>query len=169
MSFTTAVSSAVQAGTRVFPYGGQEDAAASFAREKGARLAVARHAVTAVVPRSLSPGHLRAAPVVPRLVLPSANGAAVAAAAPADLSVVAACLRNLTAVGSRLTAQGYGTAHRSVAVIAAGEQWPDGTLRPALEDLLGDALSSPTCPPRERAHCPWRLPPPRHAAHAPLT
>ncbi|WRZ94409.1 2-phosphosulfolactate phosphatase [Streptomyces sp. NBC_01007] len=28
-------------------------------------------------------------------------------------------------------------AERPVAVIAAGEQWPDGGLRPALEDLLG--------------------------------
>ncbi|HBF83164.1 MAG TPA: hypothetical protein DD420_25570 [Streptomyces sp.] len=137
LSFTTAVSIAVQAGTRVFPHGGQDDAAASFARQKGARLAVPRHAVTDAAPWSLSPGHLRTAPVVPRLVLPSPNGAAIAAAAPPGLPVVAACLRNLTAVGSWLTAHGYGTAHRPVAVIAAGERWPDGTLRPALEDLLG--------------------------------
>lgn len=51
--------------------------------------------------------------------------------------MVAACLRSISAVGSRLTTRGYGTSQHPVAVIAAGERWPDGSLRPALEDLLG--------------------------------
>ncbi|HEY1180535.1 MAG TPA: 2-phosphosulfolactate phosphatase, partial [Phytomonospora sp.] len=33
--------------------------------------------------------------------------------------------------------QGFGTAARPLAVIASGERWPDGSLRPCLEDLLG--------------------------------
>jgi 2-phosphosulfolactate phosphatase len=47
--------------------------------------------------------------------------------------VVAASLRNAAAVARRLVPRVSG----GVAVIAAGEQWPDGSLRPALEDLWG--------------------------------
>ena len=78
---------------------------------------------------------MAAAPVTPRLVLPSPNGSTIAAAAVG--TVVAASLRNATAVGRWLLSQGYGTATRPVAVIAAGEKWHDGSLRPALEDALG--------------------------------
>jgi len=53
------------------------------------------------------------------------------------MPVVAACLRNTATVGSWLTAHDYGTPERPVAVVAAGERWPDGALRPALGDLLG--------------------------------
>lgn len=51
--------------------------------------------------------------------------------------MVAACLRSITAVGSRLTTRAHGTSRHPVAVIATGGRWPDGSLRPALEDLLG--------------------------------
>jgi 2-phosphosulfolactate phosphatase len=87
-------------------------------------------------PWSLSPAALRAAPFTERLVLPSPNGSAIAAAAQ-GLPVVAASLRNAAAVARWLAGQRYGTTGRPVAVIAAGERWPDGGLRPALEDLLG--------------------------------
>ncbi|MGW5063911.1 2-phosphosulfolactate phosphatase [Streptomyces sp. NPDC004096] len=149
LSFTTAVSVAVARGIRVLPFwlpegptapaerAAAEKAAAVYARQSGARLAVARRAVTLGSPWSLSPAHLRAAPFVTRLVLPSPNGAAIAAAAPPGARVVAACLRNISAVGSWLTTLGYGTSQHPVAVIATGERWPDGSLRPALEDLLG--------------------------------
>ncbi|MDN3027176.1 2-phosphosulfolactate phosphatase [Streptomyces sp. S.PB5] len=149
LSFTTAVSVAVQQGTRVLPFwlpdgpataperSAAQKAAAIYAQQSGARLAVGRRDVTPATPWSLSPAHLRAAPFVVRLVLPSPNGAAIAAAAPPGMQVVAACLRNVTAIGGWLTAHGYGTPERPVAVIAAGERWPDGSLRPALEDLLG--------------------------------
>jgi 2-phosphosulfolactate phosphatase len=48
--------------------------------------------------------------------------------------VVAACLRNTSAVAGWLGTQ---AAPGPVAVIACGERWPDGSLRPAIEDLLG--------------------------------
>ncbi|MFE5588050.1 2-phosphosulfolactate phosphatase, partial [Kitasatospora sp. NPDC056531] len=65
-------------------------------------------------------------------------GSAIAAAAHgAGARVVAGCLRNGGAVGRWLAARGYGTRERPVGVVAAGERWPDGSLRPALEDLLG--------------------------------
>ncbi|MET8419739.1 2-phosphosulfolactate phosphatase [Streptomyces sp. NPDC005134] len=88
------------------------------------------------MPWSLSPAALRSAPFAQRLVLPSPNGSSIAAAA-GEAMVVAGCLRNASAVGRWLAQHGYGTLDRPVAVIASGERWPDGSLRPALEDLLG--------------------------------
>ncbi|MFF4361330.1 2-phosphosulfolactate phosphatase [Streptomyces sp. NPDC001604] len=149
LSFSTTLSVAVEKGIRVLPFGwpggsateaertDASAAAEAYARRRDARLATHRTTVTPSTPWSLSPAHLRAAPFVARLVLPSPNGAAIAAAAPPGVQVAAACLRNITAVSSWLTARGYGTPGHPVAVIAAGERWPDGTLRPALEDLLG--------------------------------
>lgn len=136
LSFTTSVTVAVEAGTQVFPYAWRDETAAAFARDKKAALAVGRRAATPTSPWSLSPAALRQAPFTPRLVLPSPNGSAIAAAA-GETTVAAGCLRNATAVGRWLARHGYGTAERPVVVIAAGERWPDGSLRPALEDLLG--------------------------------
>lgn len=92
--------------------------------------------ITESVPWSLSPAVLRAAPAPPRLVLPSPNGSAIAKSA-AGGTVVAGCLRNAAAVGAWLSRQGFGTTDRPVTVIAAGEKWPDGGLRPSLEDQIG--------------------------------
>jgi 2-phosphosulfolactate phosphatase len=58
---------------------------------------------------------------------------------PAESVVLAGCLRNASAVAAWLEEAGYATPERPVTVIAAGERWPDGELRPALEDLLGAA------------------------------
>ncbi|GHE65849.1 hypothetical protein GCM10018785_38320 [Streptomyces longispororuber] len=136
LSFTTSVSVAVESGARVFPCPWRDESATAFAREVDAHLAVGRRAVTADSPWSLSPAALRRAPFTPRLVLPSPNGSAIAASAGAA-TVAAGSLRNGTAVGRWLAGQGHGTAERPVGVIAAGERWPDGSLRPAVEDLLG--------------------------------
>jgi 2-phosphosulfolactate phosphatase len=76
----------------------------------------------------------------PDLVLPSPNGSAICAAASATgLPVVAGCLRNAPAVARWLREHGYGGASAPIGVIAAGERWPDQTLRPSVEDLLGAA------------------------------
>jgi 2-phosphosulfolactate phosphatase len=139
LSFTTSVEVAVGRGMRVhpFPWGAQ---AADYAQRLGAVAAVGRDAVSLEHPWSLSPAALRSAPVVADLVLPSPNGSAICAAASATgLPVVAACLRNAPAVGRWLRRQGYGSKRAPVGVIAAGEQWPDGTLRPCVEDQLGAA------------------------------
>ncbi|MEV8589091.1 2-phosphosulfolactate phosphatase [Streptomyces sp. NPDC051180] len=136
LSFTTAVGVAVEAGTAVHPYRWRDATAAAHADRVGATLAVGRREATPEHPWSLSPAALRAAPAPARLVLPSPNGSTIAAEA-GGATVVAASLRNRTAVARWLTDRGYGTAERPLAVIASGERWPDGSLRPALEDLLG--------------------------------
>ncbi|GAA2773441.1 2-phosphosulfolactate phosphatase [Streptomyces showdoensis] len=138
LSFTTAVGVAVEGGTAVHPYRWRDASARAYARERDAVLAVGRREADAAHPWSLSPAALRAAPAPDRLVLPSPNGSTIAVEAAAGrATVVAAALRNRTAVAHWLAARGHGSAERPLAVIAAGERWPDGSLRPALEDLLG--------------------------------
>lgn len=78
---------------------------------------------------------MASAPFTPRLVLPSPNGSAIAATARGV--VVAACLRNAATAATWVLQHGYGTDEHPIAVIASGERWPDGSLRPALEDGLG--------------------------------
>ncbi|WP_209307557.1 2-phosphosulfolactate phosphatase [Geodermatophilus sp. DF01_2] len=134
LSFSTSVSVVVDRGGAVYPAAWRDARAQALAREEDAVLAVGRREVTGEHPWSLSPAALRAAPVPARLVLPSPNGSAVAAAAAGV--VVAACLRNACAVADWLH-PAYGTTRAPVTVVAAGERWPDGSLRPALEDLLG--------------------------------
>ncbi|MCH6164011.1 2-phosphosulfolactate phosphatase [Streptomyces marispadix] len=138
LSFTTSVTVAVERGIRIVPCRWGDERAAALAAEFAARLAVGRREVTAEAPWSLSPAALRRAPFVPRLVLPSPNGATVAVAAAESGAVVAAAsLRNAHAVGEWLAAKRYGTSERPVGVVAAGERRADGSLRPAAEDLLG--------------------------------
>ncbi|HEY7176754.1 MAG TPA: 2-phosphosulfolactate phosphatase [Micromonosporaceae bacterium] len=140
LSFTTALDVAVARGIRVhpFPWDGQ---ASAYAERFGAAVAVRRHSLSATQPWSLSPASLMAAPYVSDLVLPSPNGATICAAAAATgVPVVAACLRNARAVVGWLRQRGYGDHDRPVGVIAAGERWPDGTLRPCVEDLVGAAV-----------------------------
>ncbi|MEV0713769.1 2-phosphosulfolactate phosphatase [Asanoa sp. NPDC050611] len=132
LSFTTSVSVLVDAGTRVHPRGWQDGA-----NPAGVPVAVGRSAVTADQPWSLSPAALRRAPAPADLVLPSPNGSAIAAAIKDHCDLVAGSLRNARAVGRWLRHHDVGTPDRPLTVIAAGERWPDGTLRPALEDLLG--------------------------------
>jgi 2-phosphosulfolactate phosphatase len=143
LSFTTSVSICVSRGMTVFPHRWDDAGAGAFAAEHDAKLAVRRRDVSADHPWSLSPAVLSTAPVTPRLVLPSPNGSTIAAALAPDATatdattVVAASLRNADAVGRWLVEHGYGSSGHPVVVIAAGERWPDGSLRPALEDALG--------------------------------
>ncbi len=135
LCFSTAVSVAVQRGINaVYPAPWAGTRAARLAGSVGAALAVARDEVTSERPWSLSPSALKAAPPVPRLVLPSVNGAAISSSLRGI--GVAACLRNAGAVGSWLARRAIDAAH-PVTVIAAGERWPNGALRPAFEDLVG--------------------------------
>ena len=129
LSFSTAVSVAVEHGAIVIPHRFRDDAAERLAQSLGASLAGCRGGLGP----SLSPASLSALRPGDQLVLPSPNGATCSVlAADAGATVVAGCLRNATAVGRLAVALGGTTA-----VIPAGELWPDGSLRPAFEDLLG--------------------------------
>ncbi len=108
LSFTTSVSVCVERGTQVYPAAWQDRRAGELAERVGAVLATGRRAATPDHPWSLSPAALRAAPAPARLVLPSPNGSAIAAAAPPGVTVVAGCLRNATAVGRRVARAGAG-------------------------------------------------------------
>lgn len=137
LSFTTTVSVAVDRGITVLPYRWGDGRAAEYAEERDANLALnrldARWRPGAV---SLSPVSLQTARGLERLVLPSPNGSTICAVlAKTGVEVVAACLRNARAVGEWLRPQVE--AGRVVAVVPAGERWPDGSLRPAAEDFWG--------------------------------
>jgi len=138
LSFTTALSVATDLGTEVYPYVFGADSAADFARRLDAKLAVGRRQARTREDVSLSPASILAAPPVPRLVLPSPNGSAISFSLTyAGATVVGACLRNRGAVAAwvrRALDQDRG---RSVTVVASGERWGDGSLRPAVEDLWG--------------------------------
>lgn len=129
LSFSTCVAVAVGNGALVYPYRWKDAAAAAYAESRGAVLASWER--TQTTGYSLAPSSLVNIPAATRLVLPSPNGATLSLAT-GDLPTLAGCLRNAAAVACK--AQQIG---QRVTVIPAGERWPDGSLRPALEDLLG--------------------------------
>lgn len=131
LSFSTSVEIAVTRGVTVFPYPSDRESPAGYADERSALLAEKRSAEPGVL--SLSPSSLVDAAAGTRLVLPSPNGSALSfQAANSGARVIAGCLRNASAVAALAAANGG-----SVAVIPAGERWPDGSLRPAFEDMVG--------------------------------
>jgi 2-phosphosulfolactate phosphatase len=137
LSFTTTLSVAVDAGIAVYPYPCNDDSAERFADEQGAVLAVPR-SCSRPGQISLSPASVHAAAVRPqRLVLPSPNGSALARILDrATATCVGASLRDTSAVAAWLAAR-HDRERATIAVLAAGERWDGGTLRPAVEDLWG--------------------------------
>jgi 2-phosphosulfolactate phosphatase len=137
LSFTTTLSVAVERGVEVVPFRWRDERAAEAARTHGAVLAVGRGDAGPREGRvTLSPAEMRSVAGVRRIVLPSPNGSTIAAVlADGGATVVGACLRNAAAVARWLAPRVAVGA--SVAVVPAGERWPDGSLRPAVEDLWG--------------------------------
>jgi 2-phosphosulfolactate phosphatase len=127
LSFTTCVDVVLSRGGIVFPYRHKDSSALEYARKVNAVLAGKRGE-----PISLSPSSLSAVEQGSRIVLPSPNGATCSfLAKESNAKVIAGCLRNASAV-ARYIKQSGGT----VSVIASGERWPNGSLRPAFEDLV---------------------------------
>jgi len=141
LSFSTAVSVATDLGIETFPFRWRDNRAAELAEAQHARLAGGRREGGP----SLSPASIRtwAARSEPgrsngRLVLPSPNGASICfEVAEQGHRVLAGCLRNAAAVAGWLARELAADRLSAVAVIAAGERWPDDSLRPAVEDLWG--------------------------------
>jgi 2-phosphosulfolactate phosphatase len=134
LSFTTTLTVAVERGIAVLPYRWRDESAHAVARAHGATLAVGRSRARAGQV-SLSPDSVLRASGVERLVLPSPNGSTVAARlADAGATVVGVSLRNAAAAGAWVRERARG---EPVGVVAAGERWDDGPLRPAVEDLWG--------------------------------
>ncbi|HEU0169287.1 MAG TPA: 2-phosphosulfolactate phosphatase [Chloroflexota bacterium] len=131
LRFTTSVDVAVSRGAEIIPSRFRGPEAEDLAAQFGAQLAGwAAPGDTSTF--SLSPVSLQRIQPGTRLVLPSPNGSTITfEAAAASATVVAGSLRNAAAVGCWCTGRG------PIAVIAAGEQWPGGALRPAFEDLVG--------------------------------
>jgi 2-phosphosulfolactate phosphatase len=129
LSFSTGVDVVVGRGGTVFPYAGEAEGVDKYAQSVGALAANRKRQHGNDF--SLSPSSLVKKPYGTRLVLPSPNGSTLSLATQ-DAQTLAGCLRNAHAV-----ADGAGKLGARISVIAAGERWPDGTLRPALEDLIG--------------------------------
>lgn len=155
LSFSTCVDVAVSRGATVWPYAWKNDSARRFAAERGALLADKRGDKY-----SLSPGSLRELPFGAQLVLPSPNGATLSLAA-TGRPTMCGCLRNAAAVAK--AAGSYGP---RVAVIPAGERWPDDSLRPCFEDWIGagaiiEHLPGARSPEAEAALAAWQTARPR--------
>ena len=128
LSFSTCHAVASERGAVVIPCPAEVDDLEEYARAEGAILAGKRGEGL-----SLSPTSLMAIEPGTRLLLPSPNGSRIAAAAiEAGGEVLIGALRNRSAVARRAMEIG-----RPIGVIPAGERWPDGSLRPALEDQIG--------------------------------
>ncbi|WP_342236462.1 2-phosphosulfolactate phosphatase [Inquilinus sp. OTU3971] len=156
LSFSTAVDVVVSRDAAVVPFPHGDDSAARQAAERaGAVLARPRRAAGGQF--SLSPASLLEIPAGTRLMLPSPNGSRLSLAG-AGTPVLAGCLRNAAAVARAALGLARGG---TVGVVPAGERWPDGGLRPAIEDLLGagaviDALALPCSPEAQVARDAWR-------------
>ncbi len=140
LSFTTALSVAMDHDVDVYPYRFRDASAAAFAASRGAVLAVGRREAGASGV-SLSPLSIkqaaRSGPLSGggKLVLPSPNGASICRQlVEAGSVVVGASFRNATAVAAWVR---QAVAGKTVAVVASGERWPGDQLRPAVEDFWG--------------------------------
>jgi 2-phosphosulfolactate phosphatase len=128
LSFSTCVEIAVGRDASVLPFPWKDDSVEVYAKKQGAIVAGPR-SFSGI---SLSPNSLLALNPGQKIVLPSPNGSALSfAAQELGKTVIAGCLRNAAAIAQAV--EGF----RSVLVVPAGERWPDGSMRPCIEDIVG--------------------------------
>lgn len=131
LSFSTCVDIAVARGATVYPVGPGDESAADMAHRLDASLVGMREGEY-----RLSAAAMLSVPAGARLVMPSPNGSRLSGLT-GTTPTLAGCLRNARAVAAAAARIG-----RPVAVIPAGERWPedaygDRSMRPAAEDLVG--------------------------------
>lgn len=127
LSFSTSVEIAVSRGAIVYPYRKGFEEAREFANSIGGELAEKKREAK----YSLSPLSMLGITEGIKLVMPSPNGSRLSLSTDETLTI-AGCLRNARAVAK--AAKKYG---KKIAILPAGERWPDRTLRPSFEDLIG--------------------------------
>ncbi len=127
LSFSTSVDIACDKGAIVYPCNLEGREAQEYAVSNNAILAKPRSRTEL----SLSPCSLMNIPAETRLVLPSPNGSTLSLAT-AKILTLCGCLRNYRSVAEYANDHG-----ERITVIPAGERWPDGSIRFALEDILG--------------------------------
>lgn len=146
LSFSTAVEVATARGALVRPARPDQEDLQAIAQASGAVIAGRRgHGGFSLSPESvlgIAPGTL--------LILPSPNGANLSTRT-GSVVTLAGCLRNARAVAHAAAQLGS-----RIAVIPAGERWPNGSLRPAVEDWIGagailDALGTHDTPEAQAA------------------
>jgi 2-phosphosulfolactate phosphatase len=130
LSFCTSVDIAVGRGAAVLPQRHDDPTAALAQAERAGAVPAGRRDGAGP---SLRPSSLLGLAAGTMLALPSPNGATLcAAAAEAGVPLLAGCLRNAAAVAAAADAAGG-----PIGLVAAGERWPDGSLRVAVEDAVG--------------------------------
>lgn len=150
MSFSTCVSLAVNNGACVYPYPWKDASAIEYGMKIGASTASPDRRFSGEG-YSLSPASLRNISDGEKLVLPSPNGSAVSfKARDAGIVVFSGCFRNISATANACRSFGR------VLVIPCGERWPDGSLRPCIEDYVAAggiiaAMGRENCSPEAQA------------------
>ncbi|WP_029569091.1 2-phosphosulfolactate phosphatase [Pantoea ananatis] len=130
MSFSTSVSLAVENGARVYPYPWKDQTVVHYAQSVGAVAANSDRRFGGEG-YSLSPRTLLSVRPGERLVLPSPNGSATCFRAREwGVPVLTGCLRNLTATAEACRP------FKRLLIVPCGERWPDGSLRPCIEDYV---------------------------------
>jgi 2-phosphosulfolactate phosphatase len=126
-SFSTTLDIALSRGAVVFPF----DRLNSIAAEDAAKTSNAE--LVGKFPNAkyrFSPKAMLEIPSGSRLLLPSANGAAISLKT-GSIPTLSGCLRNRRAVAEYARKIG-----RKIAVIPCGERWEDNSLRPGVEDWI---------------------------------
>jgi 2-phosphosulfolactate phosphatase len=129
LSFSTCVDIAVGNGAVVYPYQWKDESAFSYAQSLDAILANVDRKFDKGY--SLAPTSLLNITSGTRLVLPSPNGSSLSLAT-GQTPTFAGCIRNAKAVAHAVQKLGC-----CISLVPAGERWPDGSIRPAFEDLVG--------------------------------
>lgn len=128
LSFSTSVDIATEKGAVIFPYKFRDETCMLYSLQVNARLASVERTTKEF---SLSPVSLLEIMPETRLVLPSPNGSELALST-SGVPTLCGSLRNCKGVAHHAMELG-----QNITVIPAGEKWPDGSIRFAIEDLLG--------------------------------